>query len=649
MAAGIMVFLSTGGFLACGKEKIEPGTPLQEVMVQYEMEGTLKSVAALKDGTTFTITASREGCQIWQFDAQGECTNTYPLKDYSNIDSIVVTEDGKTIYFAGQHENIFFCLFALHTDTGQIDEVCNFWTDIAQAKKLVLLDDKMYVMGQKKMLSGSGVSSLDRDYHFSLGETLLCCSMEDGEYSALNFEYPINIAPSGQGALMVFAYFPEDGYCLIEYNPTDDSIKQKAKLEDCRFRDFAVCNNGKSVIYDCPWSSRGLLLADLDNMDLEVEVYDDSTALISNYNVWYGDGKVYLQDFTSEKLVSFPLDAVQKNNKTVRLVATGIMSQIAPYGCGYRLERIEEEWDKIALKMLAQDKDYDLCLGSSDYSGSLTMRDSDVFYPLNDLPGIEEYLDLCFPYVREAATTEDGTIWMLPFSANSYAMLVQEERAGERGLNLHNDMTLDEFAALTRGLSESDQGLFYILPEEVSENFLNQYFWHNSSAQSDTFLKDLENLRVLHQKESLLQPQGNVDQEILLCTIEAFGKYQWYSTREGFSIYSVPKENSTDKNNITLYYLVVNGKSKYRDEALKYLADLIAYLTARGDLMIFKDPVKNNSKEEQIHHLFENGEVSFALDEDVYQKDFKEVLEGNQPLEQYMKELDRRLSLYWEE
>ena len=60
LAAGIMVFLSTGGFLACGKEKIEPGTPLQEVMVQYEMEGTLKSVAALKDGTTFTITASRE-------------------------------------------------------------------------------------------------------------------------------------------------------------------------------------------------------------------------------------------------------------------------------------------------------------------------------------------------------------------------------------------------------------------------------------------------------------------------------------------------------------------------------------------------------------------------------------------------------------
>lgn len=409
-------------------------------------------------------------------------------------------------------------------------------------------------------------------------------------------------------------------------------------------------NAGDSLLYDGMRNSRGLLMADFDNLDLEVEVYDDSTAWISDFRIWYGNGKVYLQDAGSQKLVSFPLSAIQKKNKAVRLVATGELSDIAPYGCGYRLERIEEEWDKIALKMLAQDTDYDLCLNSSGYSKSIAMRDSNVFYPLNDLPGIEEYLDRCFPYIREAATTEDGSIWMLPFSANLYAMLVQEERAAERGLALHDDMTLYEFSELVRRLSEQEQGLFMVYPQEVGDDVLKRYFWHNASVQDGTFLDILENLRVLYRNESLLNPPGNVNQEILLCTVEAFGRYPRYSTREGFSIYSVPKGEAADKNNVTLYYFVVNGKSKYREEALGYLTDLIAYLMRRDDLMIFKDyQAENGSVEERIHELFGNGEVSFAVDEDVYQKDFEDVLRSDRVLEEYVQEVERRLLLYWGE
>ncbi|MDE7210443.1 MAG: hypothetical protein K2O03_03235, partial [Lachnospiraceae bacterium] len=454
-----IIFLS-----ACGKEKIEPGVLLQDVTAEYEMDGVLKSVAALEDGSIFALTASPDGYRILHFNEQGECSNTYSLGDYANIDSIAVAEDGETIYFAGQNK-LSMVLAAFHTATGQFEELCDFWFDIVQTKKIVLLDGHVYVMGQEKMVSHRVISGTKQEYDFSAGETLLCCDIESGEYSSLGFEYPINIASGGNGTLIVFAYFPEEGYCLVEYDPKDASTKQRARFDECRFYDFVVCNEGDSLLYDGMRNSRGLLMADFDNLDLEVEVYDDSTAWISDFRIWYGNGKVYLQDAGSQKLVSFPLSAIQKKNKAVRLVATGELSDIAPYGCGYRLERIEEEWDKIALKMLAQDTDYDLCLNSSGYSKSIAMRDSNVFYPLNDLPGIEEYLDRCFPYIREAATTEDGSIWMLPFSANLYAMLVQEERAAERGLALHDDMTLYEFSELVRGLSEQEQGLFMVYPQ----------------------------------------------------------------------------------------------------------------------------------------------------------------------------------------
>ena len=220
---------------------------------------------------------------------------------------------------------------------------------------------------------------------------------------------------------------------------------------------------------------------------------------------------------------------------------------------------------------------------------------------------------------------------MLPFSASSYAMLVHEEKAAKQGLNLHNNMTLAEFVQLVEGCSEKEQGLFYLYPKEVSDDFLGRYFGNSTSIQGEKFVEYMEGLRVLHQKEDLLNPLRDVDQEALLCTIESFGRFPlFYSMREGFSIYSIPKAEEIDKNNITLYYFVVNKKSKYKDEALSYLADLIAYLMKKDDLLIFEDyKTEAGSTEKQIHELFLNGDVFFAIDEDVYQNDYMEVLKSD--------------------
>jgi sulfur transfer complex TusBCD TusB component (DsrH family) len=492
------------------------------------------------------------------------------------------------------------------------------------------------------------------DYDFSLGDTLLCYSMESGEYSNLDFEYPINIAESGKGTLLILAFFPDEGYYFMEYNPKNGSTKQKVKLDHYKFNDFAVCNNGNSLLYDYVGNSRGLVLADFDNLDLEIDIYMDSLiAVLSDSKVWYENGKVYLEDASSQKLVGFPLDNVQKKNRTVQLIATSELSYIAPYGCGYALERQEEDWDKIALKVLAQDQDYDLYMGSSSYARGLAIRDSDVLCSLNDVPGIEEYFDRCFPYVREAATTESGKIWMLPFSSNVYAMLVHEERAAQQGLNLHDHMTFTEFVQFVEGLSEEEKGMFYLYPKEIGDDILGKYFGHYTSVQEKTFLDYMEGLRVLYQKENLLNPPGDVNQEILLCTIEPFGRFPIslsYMGREGFSVYNIPKGKDLDKNNVTLYYLAVNKKSKYKEGALSYLTDLIAYLMKQDELLIFKDyKTEAGSREEQTHKLFENGEVFFAIDEDVYQKDYVDVLKSNQSLEEYAKEIDRRLQLYLKE
>ena len=139
------------GYSFFWKEKVEPGVPLQDVTTEYKTEGTIRAVTALEDDTVFAVTVSPSGYQLSCFDGEGNCVDSFSLEGYANIDSIIAAEDEKIIYFAGQKSNsIHLYLFALYTDTKQVDELCDFGMDIARARKIILLENKIYVMGQKK-------------------------------------------------------------------------------------------------------------------------------------------------------------------------------------------------------------------------------------------------------------------------------------------------------------------------------------------------------------------------------------------------------------------------------------------------------------------------------------------------------------------
>ena len=49
------------------------------------------------------------------------------------------------------------------------------------------------------------------------------------------------------------------------------------------------------------------------------------------------------------------------------------------------------------------------------------------FYPLNKVPYVKEYIDGCFPYIRDAATDEDGNIRMIPIDISIPIIIYQEE------------------------------------------------------------------------------------------------------------------------------------------------------------------------------------------------------------------------------
>lgn len=307
-------------------------------------------------------------------------------------------------------------------------------------------------------------------------------------------------------------------------------------------------------------------------------------------------------------------------------------------------------WDQLSLKVLAQDRNFDLCMGASDYDSSQTLKNSDSFYPLNDVPGVQEYLDRCFPYVRDAATKEGGMIWMFPFTVWTTGLVVQEEALQEAGIALHDNMTYSELAQVVHGLSNSQRRKIYFLPYAGGRAFVRQYLSQHDTLQDNLFLESLQSLSMLY-----FDLSGG--RSVTLCEDSTFGMNLYWDAHymqryeeQGASLYSYPKRSAEDKNIMTCYFLAVNPSSSRLSETLSYIANLAAYLTNRNDILYFEDyDAEPGSFMDQVHELFRDGDIPIAISWDIYGPDFEPMLDGTLPVEEYIKETERKLQFYYGE
>lgn len=635
-------------FSSCGKPDIKPNIIMQEVLVEYDADN-IGAFAAAEDGTVYIVGSQggasdkSSGLSLRRYDCQGELTGEYPLDDYFFIRAAAAGADG-SVYFTAQGSGPDLCLYRFYPDTGQIDPLCSF-SYFVNIKQLVCMGERVYVLGQQrwKKLYAAGA-----DYDFSAEERLVYYNEDDGEVYDLGLEFPVNIARGIENKLAVLGYLPAAGYCLMEYDPKSDSMEVKREFDEFLFDNFAVSGEGE-LIYSYMSNPFGLLLTDGSGERPESELFREA---MPEGLVGYAGGMVFCQRNDSKHLVSFPLEKVRRNNRTVRLITA--QGSDAPYGCGYVLDRIDMDWDKLVLKALAQDKDYDLCIASTADSGTGKMRDSASFYPLNGIPGVEEYLERCFPYVREAAVKEDGTIWMLPYRIWIRGFLVQEEKLEQAEIPLQPGITCAGLAELVCGLDAEQRKLFNFSPYYLAQCFIDQYLWKYSPSGDGLFLTCMENWKQLYRDIPEI-PAAPVEDILYRQTLLGWGDWseqlelERYE-EERYSFYSFPKAEEGSGNCMVCCFLAVNPNSERLEEALSYIADLAAFLTAQDGVWYFTDlETEPGSFAEQVHNVCRDGELPFATDADVYRKGLEKALSGELGLEEYVEEVIQKYRMYLEE
>ena len=494
--AGILflIFLCGG----CGKsEEKDQKKVLSEAIAVYQGELPVVAYTVDREGNLFTVGIQTEGetyyC-LYKYDKDQNLLWEYSFdSSFAGIDALAAEE--RTVYFTANRiaegKHIYMSLYALNMDTKEISVLADY-TFYDTVHQMLLQDERLYLLGAREYSAKVKQQGGSNGYSF-YEDCLIYYQLKEKESYTIEIEYPIWMAFTEDNRLMVHAYMEGEGYQMLQYDPVKDSIESIVDFDSYRVKDFAICHNGKDLIYSYGYNSRGIVLAALNNLDSETELCPTTLTGIVDTKLFYHNGEVYLLNKESH-VMRFALADVYRGNEAIRYISPGYEID-APYGCGHTMQRQELSEDKFVLKVLAQDSDYDLCLIDTINSSSYNLRKNGVFCPLNDVPGVEEYLDLCFPYVKEAAVKEDGTVWMLPIAVYMPGLIVQEETLQEMGVSLQRNMDWEKFFSIIAGMTPEEKELISLSRMVCSMLFFQQYFTRYNSVDQEIFRQNMAALR----------------------------------------------------------------------------------------------------------------------------------------------------------
>jgi hypothetical protein len=334
-----------------------------------------------------------------------------------------------------------------------------------------------------------------------------------------------------------------------------------------------------------------------------------------------------------------------------------------PFGCGYTIEQKYLTDEELAINILSQDRNYDICSMHSSQTFSANIRKNGSFYPLNDVKGVKEYLDSCFPYIKECATNEDGDIWMLPISVDIPFFIYNDEVCKKYGIQLSNSMKPDYFYQILNQIKQdaSLKELYFYSPDRIKFNMFYQYLRQYDNFNTDIFRNMAQNIK-LYDNEYKGDPgidQGNTNLAYSFfeeANTNIVLSYFWNaenitSVDSTLQACNIPYLTDNKTNVATCYFLIVNPASKNLKASLQYISSLCNYLTSDNSLMIFKERsiYPDCPFMDDIYEIYSNGDIQFTYPEDIYLKDFDLYLKDEKDLESFIKDSNKKLDIFLNE
>ncbi len=344
--------------------------------------------------------------------------------------------------------------------------------------------------------------------------------------------------------------------------------------------------------------------------------------------------------------------------------------------CDVKAEIVQpEDSELMVTKLLAGDSDYDFMLLSSSSSLATDILRTGAYYSLNEIPEVAGLLDRYHGYIKEAATAENGDIWMIPCGVNVPFVLYREDVCEEFELDF-SDITYTEFLEKVEALPKNGDNIFFtpygLMTADITSKFEQVYGYEDMSEQETELLRSyMEKIRAydvpfnegkwwLLSSEKSINHMSEESMKNMIFELEhsnnmALSVSLDFFRIDGFRAAKLPDlEQGVDcPVGATVNFIVINPKSDKLELTLQYVSQLCEKLqkdtTNAIRWMSRGEDFSNNVLREDIYRLISEGEVYSGYPYDVVGAELMAYREGKQEFDAMLEEIKRNIKMYKEE
>ncbi len=612
-----------------------------------------------------------DGQQISIYDLDGNCIDSQTL-EFGNGTCENMLFHGDILYCVVSHMG-YNCpvLFAVDTTQWTVTEAMQL-KGYSMVSYLEPVGDYFYILGRYREAFDMEYSDAQAMSYRYNRISRINMTEQQPRLELMNVELPVAMYATGRETLVMYRYVDGTGYGFIEFDQQAGTLTEAVwKNNGVSLINFGGCDEGFLYIRHQLYSS-GLYYGTPDGK--EAQVYPEKVWL--NRPIAYQKGFAFFFNLEDNQMYRICVADTIQDNPPLQFLQMET-AQDFPYDCGFQMEKNMVTEEELALKVLAQDRDFDLfLLSSGSYVGD-SIRKNGVFYTLNEVEGVEEYLNACFPYLNELARNEEGDIWMVPVMLAVPGIIYNKEYCAVQGVDF-TSMDLEKFLIFTEEAKEENPDYIDISDYVYRESLIRQYLCKYSTFDTDLFRKYAKIAKSVckydwffHGKiadsvcyDADIMP-GMEDEYPLQTRGELPEFYYFYNVysqalkslqnnagdMEEIGMLGVPKMEENMKNCGTLTFMAVNPQSENLEATLEYISAFSKYMLTKQDSFLLSDKstYTDTPFTKDWYELCANGTVYFGMESEVFLSTFNEYLNDTIDLETAIAEMERRRKLYLEE
>ena len=553
--------------------------------------------------------------------------------------------------------------------TGEVKKICEL-EGLDGIDKIGGCEGRLYWIGNCLKEAEEVEPVYDEDsgreiYYSDTGKKMGCIDPESGENFVSEIDFPISFAVSGD-KVTVYAFEPGKGFYFADYaQPEEKSFNNKLEgITNLEYYggggEFVFLGSNAVEPHVLPVGKaegEGGIVRVINNA---FPYFPSELCASENGSVWIINSDTVIS--TEKRVERYDLGDIKITGKPIRAITNGYFPD-RPFIAGSEVSWEELSGEGFALKVLSLDSDYDAAMICSDESAAHDIKENGSFYPLNDVPGVEEYLDSCFPYIKEAVTDEDGSIRMLPVNVEIPIVIYNEKNCSEAGIKFSPELEL--FIEAVEKASEVSE-YYDITRYRMIEGQLNSYLSDHVSFDTEIF-RDMAELLKERCTEEVFRFHPTLSSALMSAQfkqlyvdptyVEALFIQHIYRSQQiqlikdpNLRAVSAPVSES-GKAVARCTFICVNPYSDRLSETLKFIEMAAAGMCSERNSGMLKDKgtYDDTPMGRDFYSVYENGEICFQVPSEIYWDDFGRYCGGEIGLDEFIKEADRKMETYFNE